>query len=282
MVGAVRRVEGRPRRLGRDPLRLPRRRRDRASLRQQRLPLHGRRRARPAARAGDRTHRQLVEPGALRQADRPALGTGDRSRAPAGRPPRRLHLPPDVPLRADLRLRDGRGAPAARPPLPLQASGAVRALRERLHVWPLLRGAAANRSVAPHRGAAAERLGVDRRVRAVDRVLHLVAVLPSGPPRAPAAAAAHDGARDGDSPRPPLRAYPAWAKASRAAWAFLKAIRPLASWSRARWFASFFDQRSRIARLRLSHEWQASTTQRRPRQPGRRALRSISSPRLRM
>src|SRR6266540_2836232 len=85
MVGAVRRVEGRPRRLGRDPLRLPRRRRDRASLRQQRLPLHGRRRARPAARAGDRTHRQLVEPGALREADRFALGTGDRPRAPAGR-----------------------------------------------------------------------------------------------------------------------------------------------------------------------------------------------------
>ena len=48
------------------------------------------------------------------------------------------------------------------------------------------------------------------------------------------------------------------------------------------WFSSFFDQRIRIARLRLSHEWQASTTQRRARQPGVRALRSISSPRLRM
>ena len=47
--------------------------------------------------------------------------------------------------------------------------------------------------------------------------------------------------------------------------AFLKAISPLASWSRARWFSSFFDQRIRIARLRLSHEWQASTTQRRAR-----------------
>jgi len=32
----------------------------------------------------------------------------------------------------------------------------------------------------------------------------------------------------------------------------------------------------------LSHEWQASTTQRRARQPGVRALSSISSPRLRM
>src|SRR6266545_4390132 len=78
-----------------------------------------------------------------------------------------------------------------------------------------------------------------------------------------------------------LKGYPAWAIARRAAWAFLKAIRPQASWSRARWFSSFFDQRIRIARLRLSHEWQASTTQRRARQPGRRALSSISSRLLR-
>ena len=41
-------------------------------------------------------------------------------------------------------------AAAARPPLPLQAAGAVRALREHLHVRPLLRGAAADRPVAPH------------------------------------------------------------------------------------------------------------------------------------
>ena len=79
-----------------------------------------------------------------------------------------------------------------------------------------------------------------------------------------------------------LRAYPAWAWASRAVWAFLKAIRPLASWRRARWLASFFDRRIRIARLRLSHEWQASTTQRRAFQPGVLALSSISSRRVRM
>ena len=79
-----------------------------------------------------------------------------------------------------------------------------------------------------------------------------------------------------------LRAYPGWARASRAVWAFLNAIRPLASWSRARWFSSFFDQRIRSARLRFSHEWQASTTQRRARQPGVRSLRLISSPRVRM
>jgi len=36
--------------------------------------------------------------------------------------------------------------------------------------------------------------------------------------------------------------------------AFLKAMRPPASIRRARWFSSFFDQRMRSARLRLSHE----------------------------
>ena len=34
---------------------------------------------------GDRPHRQLVEPGALRQADRPAVGAQDRPRPPAAR-----------------------------------------------------------------------------------------------------------------------------------------------------------------------------------------------------
>ena len=42
-----------------------------------------------------------------------------------------------------------------------------------------------------------------------------------------------------------LRAYPGRAPAR---CAFLKAMRPLASWRRARWFSSFFDQRMRIAR----------------------------------
>ena len=79
-----------------------------------------------------------------------------------------------------------------------------------------------------------------------------------------------------------LRAYPGWVRASRAAWAFLKAIRPLASWSSARWFSGFFDQRISSARLRFSQEWQASTTQRRARQPGLRSLSLISSPRVRM
>jgi hypothetical protein len=79
-----------------------------------------------------------------------------------------------------------------------------------------------------------------------------------------------------------FRAYPVWARASRAAWAFLNAIRPLASWRSARWFSSFFDQRIRSARFRFSQEWHASTTQRRARQPGVRSLSRISSPRVRM
>jgi hypothetical protein len=84
------------------------------------------------------------------------------------------------------------------------------------------------------------------------------------------------------SRRSSLRAYPGRAAARIAVRDFLKAIRPLASWSMARWFSSFFDQRMRIPRLRLSHEWQASTTQRRARQSGLRCLSLISSPRVRM
>ena len=39
-----------------------------------------------------------------------------------------------------------------------------------------------------------------------------------------------------------------------AAWAFLRAIRPAARWSRARWFSSFLDQRMRMPRLRFIQE----------------------------
>src|SRR6266545_1987767 len=79
-----------------------------------------------------------------------------------------------------------------------------------------------------------------------------------------------------------LRAYPGWDAARSARWAFLKAMRPAASWRRARWFSSFLHQRMRMPRFRFSQEWVASTTQRRARQPGVRALSLISSPRARM
>ncbi len=67
-----------------------------------------RRRAGPrhAARPGDGPLRQLVQPRAVRHADRPALGPGDRSetlqlpRRASGRHP----VPPDVPLRDHLEL----------------------------------------------------------------------------------------------------------------------------------------------------------------------------------
>jgi hypothetical protein len=44
-----------------------------------------------------------------------------------------------------------------------------------------------------------------------------------------------------------LGAYPA--RATLAAWAFLNAIRPQASWSSARWFSGFFDQRFSAQRV---------------------------------
>ena len=63
-----------------------------------------------------------------------------------------------------------------RPPLPDPAAGALRALRRLVHVRPLLRGAAADRPGAPHRRAAAERLGLDHRLRRLRRLLRLAPV----------------------------------------------------------------------------------------------------------
>ena len=59
----------------------------------------------PARGAGGRADRQLVEPGALREADRPALGPRDRPGAPAARVARPGDLPPGLPLRAALEPR---------------------------------------------------------------------------------------------------------------------------------------------------------------------------------
>ncbi len=88
--------------------------------------------------------------------------------------------------------------------------------------------------------------------------------------------------RPGPADRARLRAYPGWAAAASARRAFLKAIKPQASWRSARWFSSFLHQRMRRPRFRFSQEWVASTTQRRARQPGIRAFNLISSPRARM
>ena len=99
-VAVALRLAGRARRLGRDRAR-------RASARS----------SAPGARASGccrcstrwrpgvlvaQAHRplgQLVQPGAVRQADRPAVGAGDRPRAPAAGLRAGRDLPPDVPLR---------------------------------------------------------------------------------------------------------------------------------------------------------------------------------------
>ena len=67
-------------------------------------------RARPARRAGRRTPRQLRQPGAVRQAHRPALGAGDRRRSPSARLRAVRDVPPDVPVRDALEPRGRRPA----------------------------------------------------------------------------------------------------------------------------------------------------------------------------
>ena len=173
--GRLRGLERRPRRLGRDPARDARRRAGRPARRRVGDAVDGRGRAGPAARAGDRPDRQLVEPGALRQADRPAVGPRDRRRAPRRAVPRQRDVPPDVPLRADLGPRRRRAADLGRPALP--RSGRRRCSRS---TSPTTASAASSRSCcastrARVRAAAAERLGLDRPLRRLDRVLHLVA-----------------------------------------------------------------------------------------------------------
>ena len=85
VVGAVRDLEGRPRRLGRHRGRLPRRWLHREARRRRRVAARRLPRTRTARRPGGRADRQLVEPGALRQADRPAVGPRDRPGPPAAR-----------------------------------------------------------------------------------------------------------------------------------------------------------------------------------------------------
>ena len=178
MAGRLHGLEGRARRLGWDPARGGRRRLHLQARWEEPVRPHGRGRARPDVRARGRPVRQLVEPGALRQADRPAMGPRDRPREPSVRVRDLRDLPPDLPLRVP--VRDRGGSPAARPrPLhPLQTAGAFRPLRHALHIRPLLRGAAADRPVARARPAAPQRLGLDRRLRPGHGVLRLLAAAP--------------------------------------------------------------------------------------------------------
>ena len=69
----------------------------------ERLRVHGRGRSGPPARAGDRALGQLLQPGALRQADRPAVGASrSRSRTGPAAYSALRDLPPDLPLRVAL------------------------------------------------------------------------------------------------------------------------------------------------------------------------------------
>ena len=82
------RLARRPRHLGRHRPRRAGRGHRRPAARHQAAPDARRDRPRGAGRAGDRALGQLVQPGALRPAHRPAVGAGDRPGPPAGRLPR--------------------------------------------------------------------------------------------------------------------------------------------------------------------------------------------------
>ena len=185
VVGPVRDLEGRARRVGRHRRRLPRRRHRRQAGRRGRLAPRRLPRARAPARAGPRPSRELVEPGALREADRPALGPRDRSDPPAARAHRAGDVPPDVPLRADLGLR-GRGDPRLRDraAVPPASAGALRRVHRALLRRPVRDGAAPDRSRARDPRASPQRLGVarrDRRRRDVVRALAAARAARRGP-----------------------------------------------------------------------------------------------------
>ena len=100
----------------------------------------------PAARAGHRPDRQLVEPGALRQADDAAVGPEDRRRAPARcSTSTRTTFHPTFLYELIWDVVGVAAADLGRPALADPAAGALRALRRLLLLRPLLRGAAAHR-----------------------------------------------------------------------------------------------------------------------------------------
>ena len=145
VVGAVRRLGGRPRRLGRHRPGRARRRLGREALGRERLRVHGRGSARAPARAGDRAVGELLQPGAVREADRPALVRGDLARQPSGRLLALRDLPPDLPLRVALVPARGRRPAPGRPAVQPEAAGPLRPLRHVVLRRPLRHGAPAHR-----------------------------------------------------------------------------------------------------------------------------------------
>ena len=172
VVGALCDLEGRPRRLGRHRARLPRRWLHREARRRRRVAARRLPRTRTARGAGGREDRQLVEPGALRQADRPAVGPRDRPRPPASLLDRPGDLPPCVPLRGAL---EPAGRPRARlhhrAPLPSAPARPLRALHRALLVRAVLDRARARRPCEPHPRPARQHLGLGARLRRRDRLV---------------------------------------------------------------------------------------------------------------
>ena len=171
MVGRLRGLEGRPRRLGRDRARRRRRRDRRAPLRARASALFmdavapGLLLAQAIGRWGNWWNQELFG----KPTDLP-WGLEIDAGQPAGAVRRQTR--PSTRRSSTSSLWDllGVGAPApGRPALPDPAAGAVRALRRALHVRPLLRGAAARRPGARDRPAAAERVGLDRPLRLARR-----------------------------------------------------------------------------------------------------------------
>ncbi len=121
-----------------------------------------RHRARHRLRPGHRPLGQLVQPGAVRQPDAPALGPEDHQRR--GRPDPR-HLPADVPVRVPVVHRRRAAGALGRPPLPARPRPGLRAVRRRVLRRPRLDRAHAVRLRPPHPGPAAQRLDGDHRLR---------------------------------------------------------------------------------------------------------------------
>src|SRR5262249_1854933 len=147
-----------------------------------------------AARPGDRPLGQLLEPGAVRQADEPALGSRDRPGPPARGLRAVRHLPPDLPVRVALGPDRRRHAPARRPLLPDPAAGALLSLRRLVPVRPYLGGVGSGRPVAPLPGAADQLLGRPDRAPRRRRRLRLAPVPSVSTTRT-----------DRDEPRPPAK-----------------------------------------------------------------------------
>ena len=146
--------------LGRDRLRRARRPvgAPAAPANPRRPAIHGRGRAGAAGGTGDRADRELLQPGAVRQALHAPLGAEDL----AGPPPDRLrefrHVPALVPIRDHLESVAGRRPGLARQPPADQAAGVVRAVRRGLFGLSDLRGDDPDRLLEPHPRYAAELL----------------------------------------------------------------------------------------------------------------------------